>query len=376
MNNMPLVTINYLVNYDLVIKNTSSEFNQVSNTSNINKEMHNVTGKKGFFLSGGGLDENGNDTGCVMDGTYTFFKSETNSYDGIVGNEFSGSDYAFSSQYIDFETLNNGTYINSILVYFDPIASEYATQISFSDAINEDGTTNNNYNGSTIINNNSLVFIYNFGQSSTIKSIRLNFLKWSKKNSLLKIIKIVTGYTGIYSVNAINSIDFNLNKTNDSSQLRFGVSSNDCVVKIIDNNLTIKSLYEKDLIYKNIQLSITVDGTQQGIYFISEKNSENGTNMWQFECVDKLKLLENIKRPMMAVASRNIKQVVDYVLSGIGLEVSWENSAKTYCESKTIEQSYFKSNQTFYELLLKCCQVGLLRIYMDRNGICKVTRGV
>ena len=192
----------------------------------------------------------------------------------------------------------------------------------------------------------------------------------------MKMLKIVTGYTGVYDKTSLMSFDFNINKTNDPQQLRFGVSNNTCSIDVLDNDLMIDTLYKKDLIYKNIQVQISVDGIIQGVFYVDEKSSKKGTNEWIFDCVDRLEALKNITRPMMSIAERSIYEITNYVLSGVVPNVVWEKSAKEYCQSKTIEKSYFKTGQTLYDLMLKCCQVGLLRIYIDRNDICKITSGV
>ena len=232
------------------------------------------------------------------------------------------------------------------------------------------------FNSIKPIKNTNMVFLHNFGQESGLTQVQINIRKWSKKNALMKILKIVTGYTGIYDTTNLMKFDFTIDKVSDANQLRFGVTSNNCSVHLLDNDLMINTLYEKNLIYKNIQVQISVDGIIQGVFYINEKNSEKGSNEWVFDCVDRLESLKNVKKPMMAIAKRNIYEILNYVLSGVVTNVVWEKTAKEYCVSKYIEQSYFEANQNVYDLMLKCAQVGLLRIYIDRNDICKITKGV
>lgn len=295
------------------------------------------------------------------------------------------SHYVFTlkeqTPYITIRTKNENTYIRSLLIYFDPVATEYATEISFSNAKKYDPTTDSEiddptYTTAKTYKNERLVFLHNFGENSTLTQIQININKWSKKNSLMKILKIVTGYTGIYDRSSLMKFDFNINKTNDAQQLRFGVSSNNCTIDVLDKDLMIDTLYQKDLIYKNVQVQVLVDGIMQGIFYINEKSSEKGSNEWVFDCVDRLELLKEIKRPMMSIKERNVYEMVNYVLSGVVSNVVWEKGAKEYCESVFVEKSYFKANQTLYDLMLKCCQVGLLRIYVDREDKVKITSGV
>lgn len=389
MTNAPEVKIQYLVNYDLVFSGQDdslegSELNPLSNLSNVNNENATLKGKKGFHLCGGSVDETtGEVSGCLLDGTFTLYGASERAYNGIMGNELSNDNYEFDNeQYITIKSKNENTYIKDLIIYFDPIASEYATEMTFTNALKYDFESgkvveDTQYNGSTIIKNKNLVYLHNFGEDSTLTQIRLNIKKWSKKTALFKVLKIVTGFTGVYDKSSLIKFDFTLNKTNDTNQLRFGVTSNNCVVQVLDNDGTIKTLYEKDLIYKNVQVQISVDGIMQGVFYINEKNSEKGTDLWTFDCIDRLQVLRDIKRPMMSIAKRSVFDIVGYIFSGLGLgDIAWEKEAKEYCLSVSIEKSYFEANQTLYDLLLKCCQVGLLRIYVDRNNGIRITSGV
>lgn len=390
MNNAPQVKIQYLVNYDLEISGQdgvsgldTSDLNLLSDLSNINNQDARLRGKKGLHLNGGSIDEvTGEVTGTLLDGTYTFYSDSEKSYKGIIGNELSNDNYRFDSpQYITIKAKNDNTYIRSLLIYFDPIATEYATEISFSNAKKYDPETDSEvdditYISSKVYKNDRLVFIHNFGENSTLKQVQININKWSKKNSLMKILKIVTGYTGIYDKTNLMKFDFTINKTNDAQQLRFGVSSNNCTIDVLDNDLMIDTLYKKDLIYKNIEVRIAVDNISQGVFYLNEKNSEKGSNEWIFNCIDKLEMLRNLKRPMMNIADRSLYEIINYIISGLSLNIEWENEAKAYCENIRINKSYFEANQTIYNLLLKCCQIGLLRIYVDRNDKIRVTSGV
>lgn len=376
MKNNPRVKINFLDNTELVFLSTS-ELNPLANLSKLNSTSLVARGKKGFHFSGGSVNDNTNETsGCLLDGTYTFYGSATESYDGFMGNELSGDDYSFAtSQYLTIGAAEDGSAIQTLVIKFDGVSGEYATQMSFSNAINLDGTINTSITPTTKISNDGLVFVHNFGNVA-LKQVTLNIEKWSKKNALAKISRITTGYAGDYGVNSIKKIDFSINKVNDEAQLRFGVSTNSCVIDIIDHDGMIKVLYDKDLIGENLELTISVDGVQQGVFYISDKNSEKGSLVWTFDCVDKLQLLRDVQRPMMPMASRSVARIVGYVLSGIGITYSWEKSAMTFCSTKSVGRSYFDGEQTLYNLLLKCCQAGALRIYIDRNNICKITSGV
>lgn len=383
MLNEPRVEIEYLVDYELTFTN-SADFNELSDTSEVNTNISNLVGKKGFHLSGGSVDSDTSEvSGVLLDGTYTFYKDSQKAYKGIMGNELSGEDYTFQNQYIDIDTSNENTYIKSIILYFDPTISvnseigEFATKISFSNGINADGTQNPLYDGSKTIDNDKVIFMYSFGENSTLKSVRLNILKWNKKNALMKILKITTGYTGIYDRKNLLNFTGSISKTSDVDQLRFGVYSGNYTINVIDNDLIIDSLYKNNLIFKNIRGQFKVDGISQSVFYINSKSSEKGSNEWFFDCIDKIELLKDITKPSMTLESRTLNDVIDFVLSGSGIsEIIWDKKVLERCKNITIKNAWFNENQSMYDLLLKCCQVGLVSIYMDRNEAIRIADGL
>ena len=194
MENAPRVEIKYLIDYELTFTNLSEQ-NHQSNIENLNGDV-NFKGKKGLHLCGGSVDENtGEVSGCILDGTYTFYKSTNASYNGFLGDCFSSNSYTFSTpQTITFKTKNPGTFIKSILVYFDSIANEFATELYFSNAKNAQGGTISKYTSNFRIKNDKTLFMYSFGQDSEITEITLNIAKWSKKKAFVKITRKTLSY--------------------------------------------------------------------------------------------------------------------------------------------------------------------------------------
>ena len=215
MINAPKIEIKYLLDYTLSFTNYSEQ-NAQANLSNLNSDRK-FKGKKGLHLCGGSVDDDtGEVSGCPLDGTYTFYASGSQSYDGYLGNCLSNNNYEFSTpQTLTFTATNTGTYIKSILIYFDGVAGEYATELYFTNAIKENGTTDSRYTSAFRIKNSKNLFMYSFGENSDIKTITLNIAKWSKKNALVKIIKIKTGYTGLYDYGSIKSLKWDDNKFSD-----------------------------------------------------------------------------------------------------------------------------------------------------------------
>lgn len=376
MENAPRVEIKFLVDYELLFNNYSEKHDQ-SDMSNLNIDTV-FKGKKGLHLCGGSVDEEtGEVSGCVLDGTYTFYKSTSNSYRGFMGNCLSDNNYGFSTaQYIDFSVKHDGSYIKSILIYFDTVANEFPTELYFSNAINEDGTSVSKYSSLYKIKNNKTVFMYSFGEDSQITSIRLNISKWSKKNAFVKILKIKTGYTGIYDYTSLKSLKWDNDMFSDETELQFGISSNTASVEIFDNDDIIDELYAKNLIFQNVTMRIYIDGAYQGEFYIDTKNNERGSDVWVFECIDFFERIKDDIVPMMQIKEDlPLTQVISWVLDRKGIDYEYADGVYDLCNKYIIPRAYIKSQQTIYEVLLKVCQVGLLRIYVT-NGKLRITRGI
>lgn len=376
MINAPKIEIKYLLDYTLSFT-SYSEQNAQANLSNLNSDRK-FKGKKGLHLCGGSVDDDtGEVSGCPLDGTYTFYASGSQSYDGYLGNCLSNNNYEFlTPQTLTFTATNAGTYIKSILIYFDGVAGEYATELYFTNAIKENGTTDSRYTSAFRIKNSKNLFMYSFGENSDIKTITLNIAKWSKKNALVKIIKIKTGYTGLYDYGSIKSLKWDDNKFSDESELKFGVSSNTASFEIYDTDGVIYDLYAKNLIFQNVTAKIYIDGIFQGEFYIDQKDNQKGDETWAFDCIDFFERIKDDIVPMMQITNNcSLQEIISWCVGGKGISVEYTSEALTACQSFIVPKAFIKSQQTLYEVLLKVCQCGLLRMYVSLGKL-KITRGV
>jgi len=430
MNNEPNVKIEYLVDYELTI--TSNFDHEFSNPININNDVVKI-GKKGFHLSGGSVDEITKEvSGCIMDGTYTFY-DENKKYLGLLGNSLSRNDYLFikssdytsytgaelqslvdnatsSSEetfdgycsessknfeadtvyrftlingsyeyyvlernpYINIVMTQNNTYLKSIIIYFDNIANEYAKKIVFSD------------NSSKIYNNEKLLFMRSFGEESTLTENKIIFTEWSKKNSLAKILKIKTGLSVVYDTQSLQKVYYTRDKFSDVNDLKFGVSKQVADLEILDNDGFIKELYDKDLIFKNIQVRIYIDNMLEGSYIIEAKEGQNIVNYWSFDCKDIISLKLEEVLPLMNIPldtnndpiPKSLLYFIKYALQNSGINVIYDSGLEDELDTIIIPIPFVNPKQTRYDLLLKCCQIGLLRIYSNNVGNLIISRGL
>lgn len=380
MINKPKVVIEYLVDYELNISMPTENTHELSNPTNINGD-NKTQGKKGFHLSGGSVDEvTGEVSGCILDGTYTLYSTK-NKYNGLMGNVLSNDNYEFSTpQYIHIETANPNTYIKSLIIYFDDVANEYATMISFANAKKYDDATGTIIDDTTISPstkyvNNKTIFIKNFGQDSKLTSIDCYFDKWSKKKSLMKILRVKTGFTGNYEYGDINKISFNQDLFSDFNDLKFGVTCNPASVTIIDRNNIIKDLYDKDLIYNNVEVRIYVDDELQNTVYINSKQGSNGSNDWTFDCVDLAELSKNSKVDILQITENmKIIDIIKFALRNTGYEIEIADEVVDRI-NYAVPKAFLRANQSVYDVLLQCSQIALLRIYVKDN-IIRIASGI
>lgn len=332
-------------------------------------------GKKGFFLSGGSVDPVTQEiSGCIMDGTYTFFDN-VEKYPGILGNVLSGNDYTFSSeQSVTVRPLYTGSTIKNITLIFDDVANEYATHIKFSTEPN------------TVYRNNRLVFIKVL-PNEVSGTVKITFQKWSKKNSLAKIKQIRTGIRGEYDYQTIKSLHLSNEKITNEEEVQFSVTSQYCDISLIDKDGVIQSLHEASLLHDDIVAQIYLVNTDDngvetrekiGEFNLQTYENEKGSVVWDFSLVDKLEKFKNIIVEPHEVEKMTVYQITNYVIEriGFGSIISWDNEAETHCKNIVVPNAWVEPNQYAFDVLCKCCEVGLLRIFVNPDGLIRVERGL
>ena len=405
--NMPQIKIQYLIDLDITITKTNNVFNSTLNhplgrlesgcndTFMLGDTEAEKYGKKGFFLTGGSVNELTNqESGCLMNGDYTFF-DDIEKYPGILGNELSDENGEFATeQSITISTTNEGDRIKYIVIYFDSVANEYATSIKFS---NEPDTINKN---------KRCTYIKGFTDEN-LTSLTITFLKWSKANSLAKVLKIKTGITGRYDYDTIKKLDFSNEKISNEEEVSFGVTHQYCEVSLVDKNGDIQALHDADLLISNsdneikaleifmvnpkevevgntdgtTSINIVEQQTKIGEFVLDTYKNRKGTNIWDYSLIDRLETLnEYLIQPMEVKQDITLYEVIMYVMSELGLApiTEFSEDAEEYCKSgdAVLPYGYIKADQFAYDVLCKCCEVGLLRVFVSPTGTIRIERGL
>ena len=379
MINEPKVVIEYLVNYDIEVTGTIDE--SISNPTNLTGDDSPI-GKKGFHLNGGYYDETkGEDVGTLMNGTYTFYDANK-MYNGLVGTAMSNANYTFDTdQYLTVSVTQPNTYIKSLFIYFDNVAGEIATKLSFSNPVPTDAT---NVNPATIYRNNKYIFMHSFGEDSTLTSVRVNFLEWSKRNATVKVLKIKTGYTAVYDPFTIRDIYYTRDKFSDTENLKFGVTIQEATFQINDYDGMIMDLYNSDLIFKNVQVNLYIDNVLEGSYIIDSKESNNTIDYWSFDCKDfaGIRMSDTLPALNIDVDSDNLPipkpltYFIDYAIGGIVNVIYESDELRNELSTTMVNVPFIRSGSTRENVLTMVCQIALLRMYSDKQGNLRIERGL
>ena len=351
MSKLPLVEIQYLPQTEVTASSTTlGDLGGLDNIEDVK------TGKKGLFLSGGEIDSvTGKDSGTLLNGKYTLF-APIDKYPAFIGNTYSDSNYEFTTTQEIIITAKTGTYINSLIIYFDTVAEEYATKITLSDA------------PSTQIENNSYTFVRTF-TPDTYTSITITFDEWSKKNSFAKVLRIVSGLSKIYNITEIKNLTFSNEFKPDIEIPEYGLSSQYGNVSIFDKDYTIKELVNSGIIQEEITISIYFQGERVGTYKNKKLNNLGGQNIWKFEFEDNLKRKQEEWFTGIGVASRTLYEIVNILEPNI----LWESDSDTFAQLVIIPNSFLVASSK-WSALYKCCQIGLMRIYKNANGDTSIRR--
>lgn len=393
--NMPKVEIQYLIDIGIDVDLANSSLNNlIGRLDEITKDTytkdeieHTKFGKKGFFLSGGSVDTTtGEVSGCLLNGSYEMFE-EDEKYHGAIGTILSDDNYEFSTpQTIKVEVLNENTFIKYLAIYFDNIAKEYATEIVFDNK------------PSKINRNTKYTYIKNFAEDGdeglNLTTVKMTFQKWSKKNSLAKVLKIRTGIRGVYDYKTIKSFKVSNEKISNIEEISFGISSQYANLKVFDKNGEIMALYNANLLLENVIAEFyivneeTINGGEEGLqnlevkekigeFVLDTKNIKNNSNLWSLDFIDKLEGLKNNNAPPLEIIEwGSLYTVLTYVLQFSGFEVDWEENTKNYVQGIYIWRAYIEPNQTIYEVVCKCCEIGLLKVFINVDGKLRIERGI
>ena len=369
MINEPRVVIKYVESVPIQLDTANTTYDSdLSDYSNLFSEGE-PAGKRWLQLAGGSYDEEtGEDIGTLINGRYTVF-DDTLKYDGLVGSELSNSDYEFDNDQYFTITSQNGEYIKNIFVYFDKTAEEYATEILIDNVF-------------AIHNNNKYVVVCNFGEDSTRTSVRVDILKWSKKNSQFKIVKVAVGYTGVYGTKQIRDIYYTRDKIADAEELQFGVSIQEATLEINDYDDIIQSLYDTNLFPDYAPVEIYIDSELQGSFVIDKKSTENELGYWTFDCIDYVGLrLQDTINPLNVeyadsqIVAKSVKSIIEYIIGDV-VPIVYSSAELKEQLNHTMVDVPFLNAQTREEALKKCCQLKLLRMYTSEDACLIVARGV
>lgn len=334
----------YKVEIDLLPGSTLDYQSNLSNVlSSAVNELNNykTKGFKGFFFSGGDASTN---SGCWLDGSYKFFDSVIK-YPGLLGNALSQADGTFlTEQYIQ---TTGGTLFYNLTFVFDRIAGEYATEILI---------------GGTLY--------YNYDYTFSVKcsgSTKVVFNKWSKPNSVVKILTMKYGFTLLCDKLTIQNLRYSNSIVAGNDILTFGILVQSGSLKVRDLGI-LKALNDSSILDKGVAVRILIDDAVEQRFITTDYSSTDLETIWTIQMSDDIISWENEQFEVLDYATRTLKEIVDILIPGL----VYDDGLDTLLQAFTIPNSFLVSS-TKWQAVVKCCQVGLFRIYKI-NGVIHARR--
>lgn len=318
---------------------------QIAATSEVSNALANIgslddpqsPGFRGFYFSGGDQAQN---SGCWLDGSYKFFAAEEG-YPGWVGNTLSNADGSFDVE--QSITITATQAIETIAIRFDSIAGEYASRITI---------------GNTVYANDGYIFVANIEPATSVKIV---FTRWSKANSLAKILTINATVTLSYDIFDLQGLSFTEKCLNSAESLSFGIIMQTGSFTVLDKLGWLQAMNSANILAAGLEVRIYKDNVQKQILIVEDIDTDTLSETWTFALTDDMTNWEEDLMDGVYYADRTLKQLVDLLIPGIvyddGLDLS----------TISIPDSFLRSASR-YENIVKCCNVGLFQVYKF-NGV-------
>lgn len=311
-----------------VLAHSSTTSNDLSNLDELNDASK--QGFKGFFLTDGDSDAG---SGCWLDGTYKCFDDD--GYPGWVGTDVSKEDGTFDIPQVITIT---GDMVENIVILFDKVAGEYATEV--------------NVNGTTYTNDSYVLIIAGLQDATTV----ITFTKWSKVNSIPKVLAITSGLDITYDSRQIKELTYTHSAAAENDALQFGITTQSGTIVIKDKYI-IKQLNDDGLLDTDLPVTILEDDVEIE-KFIAADIDESTLNLeWSFVLSDITSYWDEQQFEGLDYVSTDLLSLLtDLIPTIIFIDDAQD------LENLNIPTAFLNMS-TKREAITKCCQIGLLRIY-------------
>lgn len=269
-------------------------------------------------------------------------------------NEYSGylsSVLSDSNGDCNFEMTINGSAIDKIIIFFDNVVNEYATEIYIDDQVYE---------------NNSVYFIQEVAnQSSHI----VRFTKWNKANSNIRFTSITVGLS--LTFNQFNGLLYYIRGSQsmqDNSLPEYGALSQYGNVKIADYTGLINQIEELGYLAQGIKIKLYLDDELVGDYLFDTFERENST-VYNIQLNDEIIKWNEIFVPGQLL-KENATAYELYVLLKSYYQADYENlddDIANYLTNIKIKYFYLESGSLFSQWN-KFCDITQMLIFKKQNG--------
>lgn len=295
-------------------------------------------GFKGFFFSGGDKTKN---SGCWADGTFKCF-SASKGYSGFLGDTLSSDEKIFAkAQSITI----SGSEITDITITFDRIAGEYAEELRI--------------NGQVYTNTRN-VFVAQI--SPAADSVTIEFTKWSKANSLVKVTSILCGMSVTYEAQRLTDIAYTKSSASSLDSFAIGITLQSGSFTVIDNG-KLEALNNAGMLHTEVPVIIYCDGVKVQEFITSDYDSNVETNEWTITLTDDIVNWQEEQFSGLLYEDRTLKDILQILVPDLIFDESFEDM---------FIPNSFLNVSTKWDAIVKCCQLGFLTIYKINGQIyCK-----
>ncbi len=168
---------------------------------------------------------------------------------------------------------------------------------------------------------------------------------------------------------------FSTNSTDSSLSLSPGICEQSASVTFYDPDNQVEGLFESGSdTTSSISFNVydSSGNIQETRYFTSSQYSfDKDKGSCTIECTDSIDFLNNIILEKMPTQSNtfSLHDLLTRILSNLPSGKSWQyqdDETKNWCSSIILSKAWYDS-QSLYDLLVKACNVGLLRVYTISN---------
>lgn len=323
-----------------------------ANVSNLSQLENSSLGFKGFHLA----PEAGKNP-SILNGAYGVYPDS--GYPGYISKSLSGADGS-TDMYIDMSI--SGVVPDTLYLTFDRVCGEYAKSIT---------VTNKDTSASYTIENDEVSVFLDMAPLGDVENLRVTINEWSQPNKNIKITQLSANYVTDYTETEIISVETSENLMDSNLQIEPGICEQYAEVSIYDRSGVLHNFAQKGVLVQDQVVSVSIiddDNNEQivGIFYSSSWDVDSNSSTVKLTSKDTSAQLEKIQVDSVAVADRNVHQLLTLAFAFFpgATWVYLSSDDEEWCKNIVTPNSWL-AKDNLYNTLKKVCLLGQLRIYWN-----------